>query len=225
MSPSDPKRFEEAIRHLAQDGFLAYPTETVWGLGACADRADAVERLMSWKGREEGAPLAVLVPSVAVAEEWGCTLSDAAQRLAAAFWPGPLMLVVPCRQTFATGVAGDQGALGLRCSSHPVAQALAQGVSEAGLGPLTSTSLNRTGQPPAANRDEAQAVLSAGLWPPDRAEPRWVFEASYASETAGEDEAGGALPSTVVDCTGAEAKILRVGAIAASEIEESSRRK
>ena len=64
----------DAITRLAADGFVAYPTETVWGLGACADRPLAVERLMRWKRRSMDAPLAVLLPSAAVAPEIGCLI-------------------------------------------------------------------------------------------------------------------------------------------------------
>ena len=149
-----------AVAHLADDGFIAYPTETVWGLGACADRPRAIDRLIAWKGRSSDAPMSVLVPSPSEAARVGCALEGQAARLAEAFWPGPLTLVVPSSQPFAAGVGGEDGALGLRCSTHPLAEALAQALLRHGLGPLTSTSLNRTGSPPARTRQEAELLLA-----------------------------------------------------------------
>ncbi len=201
----------DAITRLAADGFVAYPTETVWGLGACADRLLAVERLMRWKRRSVDAPLAVLVPSAAVALDMGCLIEPRVQRLMEAFWPGPLTIVVPCRKQFAKGVARSDGALGLRCSPHPLAQALALGVSEAGLGPLTSTSLNRAGESPAANRAAASGMIDV--------DPDDVLGGPLLVSASGHD-AGGSAASSVVDCTGAIPRIVRVGAIERESLEK-----
>ncbi len=217
MTTALDRMLARALAVLADDGVIAYPTETVWGLGACADRPRAVERLLAWKGRGPDAPLAVLVPTVdpvAQARALGCQVEAPARRLIAAFWPGPLMLVLPGDPRVADGVARADGALGLRCSPHPIAAALANGLAEAGLGPLTSTSLNRSGEPPATNAEAAARSLRPtrpGSQPPmaesdRRAEP-WLFELA-------EMDAGGAEPSTVVDCTQAVPEILRMGAIA-----------
>lgn len=203
-----------AVAHLAVDGFVAYPTETVWGLGACADRPRAVERLMDWKGRSANAPMSVLVPSVAAAERLDCTFEGPALRLAESFWPGPLTLIVPCTRDFARGIQRDDRALGLRCSPHPIARALALAVDRAGLGPLTSTSMNRSGQPPALDRTAAQALVprrteSGDL---DPAEPLLVIDPVH--------DAGGETPSSVVDCTGASPRVLRAGAIESERLEK-----
>ena len=200
-----------AIARLAADGFVAYPTETVWGLGACADRPIAIERLTAWKRRSSDAPLAVLVPSVDLALEMGCEIGACAQRLTEAFWPGPLTIVVPCRKRFAPGVARSDGALGLRSSSHPLAHALSLAVCEAGLGPLTSTSLNRTGESPATNQREAAEQILAD--PDDDMQSPLLISAS------GHD-AGGSAPSSVVDCTGAVPRIVRLGAIEREPLEK-----
>ena len=198
-----------AIERLSADGFVAYPTETVWGLGACADRALAVDRLMGWKGRGSNAPLAVLAATPAQVEALGCAIDARVERLIEACWPGPLMLVLPCTRSFARGVAGEKGALGVRCSPHPLSVRLATALAEAGLGPLTSTSLNRTGSPPAETRADVSKVL-AHLG--NALEEPWLVE-------AGSLDAGGERPSTVVDCTGASLTILREGAIPADRIE------
>lgn len=205
----------ESIDWLAGDGIIAYPTETVWGLGACADRPRAIERLLDWKGRASDSPLAVLVTGSEMAESIGCAIEEPVRRLMSAFWPGPLMIVVPCRARFAPGVARSDGALGLRCSPHMLASALARAVAGAGLGPLTSTSLNRSGDPPA--RDVSQAIqLTGGRQAGDRSVS---LEAPLLVSAAGYD-AGGSRPSTVVDCTGRELAIVREGAVAREAVEE-----
>jgi len=202
---------ESALDRLSRDGFVAYPTETVWGLGACADREAAIRRIFAWKGRSDGSPLAVLVTSVGAAEAIGCALDVRARRLAERFWPGPLMLVVPCRGRFAPGVARADGALGLRCSPHPIAAGLADRLERAGFGPLTSTSLNPSGRPPAANRAEAIGLVGPAGDARDLDQPLLVAPPGY--------DAGGGAPSTVVDCTQPRPGVLRVGAIAREAIE------
>lgn len=196
---------EGALARLRDDGFVAYPTETVWGLGACADRPRAIERLYAWKGRGSDAPLAVLAHHPDALADLGCVVDARARRLVERFWPGPLMLVLPCERRYAPGVAGADGALGVRCSPHPVAAALASALASAGLGPLTSTSLNRSGEPPA--RDAAEARALAPDAPGD--------DGPLRIEGA---DAGGDAPSTVVDCTGRTLRILREGAIPAADV-------
>lgn len=210
----------DAVARLAADGFVGYPTETVWGLGACADRPRAIERLMEWKRRPTDAPLAVLVASADAALELGCEVDERARRLMEAFWPGPLMLVVPCRKRFAPGVARGDGALGLRCSPHPLARALVVAVGEAGLGPLTSTSLNRAGEPPARDLEAAVARIGEDA---DGAADSDDSDDGLGSPflvSAVDQDAGGSAPSSVVDCTGGVPKIIRAGAIERELLEE-----
>jgi tRNA threonylcarbamoyl adenosine modification protein (Sua5/YciO/YrdC/YwlC family) len=194
---------DAALDWLVGDGLLAYPTETVWGLGAAAASERAVERLRAWKGRGDAAPIAVLVPDLGALEALGAELSDAARTLAAAFWPGPLTLVLRCPARFAPGIAGREGAVGFRCSSHPAARALARAAFARGLGALTATSLNRSGETPARTRGEAAALcredgprLLAGSWP----------------------DAEGGAPSSVIDLSGAAPRLLREGAIEAGAL-------
>lgn len=200
-----------AVAHLASDGFVAYPTETVWGLGACANRPLAVERLMAWKRRSAEAPLAVLVASAQASRGLGCEIDGWAEQLMEAYWPGPLTIIAPCRERFAPGVARSDGALGLRCSSHPLAHALSVAVREVGLGPLTSTSFNRAGEPAVADLDAAEAAMSDAS--AGEGERPWLVSA------IGQD-AGGSRPSSVVDCTDARPKILRLGAIDRDSLEK-----
>lgn len=207
---------EAIVSHLRDDGFVAYATETVWGLGACADRPRAVDRLFRWKGRSGDAPMSLLVPSADFARRAGCRVDSIAGRLMERYWPGPLTVVVPCARAFAPGVARADGAIGLRCSAHPLAGALAESVLAAGLGPLTSTSLNRSGEPPAETEEAARALVPTN--PADRREPGLDLDQPLLVRSPGAD-AGGARPSSVVDCTGPTPRILREGAIAAGELE------
>jgi L-threonylcarbamoyladenylate synthase len=186
---------EAALERVAEGGLVAFPTETSWGLGADA-RSDAAQaKLRAWKGREAAKPVSVLVADGADLARLGARLSPAAERLARAFWPGPLTLVVRCEAKLAAGVAGPGGAVGLRCSPHPVAAALAALAAARGVGPLTATSLNRAGEPDCRTRAEAEA------WAGDD-----------VALVAGRD-AGGGPPSSVVDATGAEPIVLREGAL------------
>lgn len=192
-----------AVERIREGGLVAYPTETLWGLGADASSESALESLRRWKGRGEDAPISVLVAAPDALTTLGCEPLGAARRLAAAFWPGPLTLVLRCARRFARGVARGDGAVGLRCSSHPVAAALAARLADAGVGPVTATSLNRSGEPAARRRDEARALCAGEHGP--------------ALLDAGAD-AGGAPASTVVDLTGERPVVLRWGALSRATI-------
>lgn len=201
----------EAAKWVQAGEMVAYPTETVWGIGVDATSDAAIDRLRGWKGRGDDAPFSVLVAGMAAVAALGCELGAAAEKLADAFWPGPLTLVVPCGGSFARGVMRADGAVGLRCSAHPVAGALARRCEAEGIGPITSTSLNRSGASPATNAAEAREVVGD-----EPGGPRML-----ALEGA---EAGGAEPSTVVDLTESPPRVLRWGALPAAAVEPLLRR-
>jgi L-threonylcarbamoyladenylate synthase len=201
-----PDPIGEALRWIDGGGLLAYPTETVWGLGVDAASAQGLVRLREWKGRDEDHPVAVLVESMETALEAGFEFSPAARRLASRFWPGPLTLIVKGPGGLADGVARPDGAVGLRCSSHPLAVALSRRLRQERGAFLTSTSLNHSGDPPARTLVEAR---------------------SLCGHTAGEPllipveggEAGGGQASTVIDLTEDPPRVLRWGAVAQDELE------
>jgi len=204
----EPRSLDDAVRHVAAGGLLAFPTETVWGLGADATSDEAVARLRAWKGRDADKPVSVLVEDLAAAEALGVAPTPVARVLARAFWPGPLTLVLPAgRARLATGVAAG-GAVGLRCSPDPTAAALARALARAGCGPLTATSLNRGGEPPARSLAEARDLCRAHPGP-ELVAPRGPGEPGRVSS---------ASPSTVVDCTGPGLQLIREGAIAADAL-------
>ncbi len=198
----------DAVARIAAGGLLAFPTETLWGLGADARSETAVARLRAWKGRGEAQPLSVLVTGLPALDALGVAVGPLARSLAGAFWPGPLTLVLPCRDGFAAGVARADGALGLRCSPHPVAASLARSLEAAGVGPITATSLNETGAAPARTRGEAARACARG-----DAETAPLL---YAGDGL---DAGGGRASTVVDLTGAAPRVLRWGAVSHDMLE------
>ena len=183
-----------AAAHVAAGGILAYPTETVYGFGGLST-PEAVARVRHLKRRDEDRPLLVLARSMDdVAHlEW----TDAARELASIFWPGAVTLVLgDPRGSFPPGIRSAVGAVAVRVSPHPVAASLLAQLP----GPLTSTSANAPGKPPAADGTEALAagvalgageellVLDVGLLPPSG-------------------------PSTIVDCTGTVPVVLREGTV------------
>jgi L-threonylcarbamoyladenylate synthase len=202
----------DAVAWIAEGGVLAYPTETVWGLGADARSGAAVERLRAFKGRRGEAPISILVTGVRALAPLGFRVDAAAERLARDFWPGPLTLVLPCRGAFADGIARDDGAIGVRCSPHAVASELAERCARAGAGPLTATSCNASGDPAVRTRDEARQVCGADTHVRVVSDGADAGAASFAQRAAGERSPEG-LPSTVVDVTGPSPRVLRWGAL------------
>jgi len=195
-----PDPLGDAVDWVRGGGLLAYPTETVWGLGADARSGPALTRLVDWKGRRSDVPISILVGALDDLEALGFEVDAGARRLAGQFWPGPLTLVMPCQGRFAPGIARADGAVGVRCSAHPLAAALARRLSREGVGPMTATSLNHSGAPPLRTRHEARASCSE-----DTDAPR-MLDVDGA-------EAGGERESTVVDVTGERPTVLRWGAL------------
>ncbi len=137
----DAENIRAAAMSLLEGQVIAFPTETVYGLGARADSQEAVELLKRIKGRPEGKPFAILVPSVNEAGRLVGRISERFERLAARFWPGPLTIVVP---------DGKGGTIGMRCPAHPVALEL---LRVAGVG-ISAPSANRSGKEPAKRAQE-----------------------------------------------------------------------
>ena len=195
----------DAVDWVRDGGQLAFPTETVWGLGAEPRSDRAVSCLQHWKGRDIADPVSILVADSSCLEGLGFEPSDRAWRLVENFWPGPLTLVLNCKCRFAPGVSRADGAVGVRCSSHPIGAALARRLAVEGVGPITATSLNRSGAPAARTVCEARAACGS-----DSEGPRLL--AVEGAEAGGEDE------STVIDTTGPDPRVLRWGAIAKSDL-------
>jgi tRNA threonylcarbamoyl adenosine modification protein (Sua5/YciO/YrdC/YwlC family) len=115
---------DEAVRLLEAGELVAFPTETVYGLGADAENPEAVARIFAAKGRPSNHPVIVHVVDGADVGYWSDDVPDAARKLIDAFWPGPLTIILKRAAHIPAAVAGGQDSIGLRCPSHPVAQAL-----------------------------------------------------------------------------------------------------
>jgi L-threonylcarbamoyladenylate synthase len=131
----------DAAALLAAGELVAFPTETVYGLGADARSDAAVQKIYAAKGRPSGNPLIVHVSDTAHAKECSAAWPDAADRLARHFWPGPLTLIVPRGPTLSPLVSAGRHTVALRCPNHPVAQALLQAAAL----PIAAPSANRSG--------------------------------------------------------------------------------
>lgn len=131
---------KDAVEILRAGGLVAFPTETVYGLGADARSSDAVNRIFRAKGRPSTNPLIVHVSGVAMAKLYASEWPDAARRLAQAFWPGPLTLVLPRFKTIAPEVSAGLNTVGLRMPKHPLAIELIRAFD----GPVAAPSANRS---------------------------------------------------------------------------------
>ena len=191
----------QVVKHLEKGGLLAYPTETVYGLGSRAVQAD-VAALAGMKGRSASKPFLLLISDREMAEAHGLAFNASADALARAFWPGPLTLVLPGGSgRLPDLLRGPDGGIAVRWTSH---QGIAKLVAALGV-PLTSTSANLPGQPPgpgadAIARDFAPAVESGQLL---------VLDGGVL---------GNRPPSTVVDCTRPQAHIVREGTLSVAEL-------
>lgn len=134
-----------AARCLAAGELVAFPTETVYGLGGDADNALAVRRIFAAKGRPADHPVIVHILGAAQLEHWAAEVPPLARRLAEQFWPGPLTLVLPRAAHVSDLVTGGQDSVGLRVPAHPVAQALLRAFAQLGGAGIAGPSANRFG--------------------------------------------------------------------------------
>lgn len=142
-----PSPLDLAARRLLEGGLVAFPTETVYGLGADAENPAAVARIYKAKGRPSNHPVIVHVAPEADLAYWSRDIPAAARALVEAFWPGPLTLILPRSSRISAAVSGGQDSIGLRCPSHPVAQALLRRFAalKGGHGGVAAPSANKFG--------------------------------------------------------------------------------
>ncbi|HKX44854.1 MAG TPA: L-threonylcarbamoyladenylate synthase, partial [Burkholderiaceae bacterium] len=146
LDGQDPAAIARAAALLADGELVAFATETVYGLGARADDDAAVAKIFVAKGRPQDHPLIVHVSDAEDAAAFADALSPLARRLVAAFWPGPLTIIVPRRAGVGAAAAGGQSTIGLRCPSHPVARALLLAARGHGVPGVAAPSANRFGR-------------------------------------------------------------------------------
>jgi len=192
-----PDAVEAACALLRGGGLVALPTETVYGLGAHALDPEAVQRIYAAKGRPSFNPLIVHIPDLEAARPLVADLPPVACALAAAFWPGPLTLVVPRAHCVPDVVTGGGDTVALRAPAHPVMQAV---LRASGL-PIAAPSANRSGSISPTTADHVLAGLAGRI---------------DAVLDAGPCAVG--IESTVVDCTTLPVRVLRPGSISAEAI-------
>lgn len=160
LLPADPTGIAVAAERLRAGGLVALPTETVYGLAARADSASAVAQIYRAKGRPDFNPLIVHIPDVAGAERIA-EFDDRARRLAAAFWPGALTMVLPLRSNagIAPAVTAGLPTIALRCPAHPAMRAVLQAADL----PLAAPSANRSGGVSPSRAEHVAASLGAAV--------------------------------------------------------------
>ena len=196
----------DAAEHLKAGDLVAFPTETVYGLGADASNSKAVARIYSVKGRPNDHPLIVHIASMDRMGDWASDVPEYAIALARSFWPGPMTLILKRSELAGDFITGGQDSVGVRVPDHVVALALLEAFERAGGAGVAAPSANRFGH---VSPTTASAVIEEL--------GDYLSEADLVLD-------GGAcavgVESTIIDCTGAAPSVLRPGAISVAMIEE-----
>jgi L-threonylcarbamoyladenylate synthase len=187
-----PDELALVTRILGDDGVMAYPTETFYGLGASAVSETAVEKIYDLKQRDRGKPLSVVISDFAMAERYSESLPPLAAKLAGKFWPGPLTLVLRAKPVFPGRMLGSGGTLALRVPPVPWLLELVHALGH----PLTATSANLSG--------EVEISDPANIIPLFRGKLDLIIDGGRTP---------GGLTSTIVDLTSYPPRILRPGAV------------
>jgi L-threonylcarbamoyladenylate synthase len=189
----------KAVAALKRGEVIAFPTETLYGLGADALEDAAVEKVFHLKGRDSANPIPVLIADRGMLSRLVSEVSPLAETLIARFWPGPLTIVLPARPDIPRPLVNTNGGIGVRVSSQSIAAGLVQNLDR----PITATSANPSGQPAARTVEEARRYFSGEI-------DVFVDGGTLVSKTG----------STVVEIVGEGIKIIREGDIARSKLEE-----
>ncbi len=195
---ADEPGIVQAADRIRSGGVVVYPTETVYGLGADPFNPSAFDRIFSLKGRETEKGLILLIRGRQDLDALVADIPQAAEILIEKFWPGPLTLVFPAAPGLPGHLPGSESTIALRVSDAPVARALLHHVA----GPITSTSANLSGQPPARSARQAADVLGHDV--------DLILDGGESSDPR---------PSTLVDVSGRSPEILRPGRIGAQGIQ------
>lgn len=191
----DPEALPRALVVLQAGGLVAFPTDTVYGLGALAFNGKAVESIYAAKDRPVEKAIPVLIGQADDLSLVASEIPGLALNLAARFWPGPLTLVVPRHPNLPPSVSAGES-VGVRIPDHPVARALLNAA-----GPMAVTSANISGRPSPVEAGDVLSQLGGRI--------ALILDGGVTP---------GGIPSSVVDCIGAELRVLRVGPIPEKEI-------
>jgi len=192
---AQPNAIEQALRVLRAGGLVAFPTDTVYGVGALAFDGPAVESIYAAKDRPVEKAIPILIADAEDLDKVAVDIPRMARVLAARFWPGPLTLVVPKQPTLPEAVSATV-TVAVRIPDHPVARALLRAA-----GPMAVTSANLSGQPSPVSAEEVMRQLNGRI--------PLVLDGGITP---------GGIPSTLVDCLGSEPVILREGPLTKEQI-------
>jgi len=197
---------KDAATSLINGNLVAFPTETVYGLGADATNEKAVARIYEVKGRPTDHPLIVHISSIELLDMWASEIPEYAIKLARTFWPGPMTLILPRTELAKVFITGGQNNVGIRVPSHTVALALLKAFEQQGGLGVAAPSANRFGKVSPTSADDVRAELNNFLSKKDL-----VLD-------GGESLVG--IESTIINCTQSTPTILRPGAITAAMINQ-----
>ena len=209
LSECSTNSLKAAAQSIAQGHLVAFPTETVYGLGADATNQSAVAKIYKAKGRPADHPLIVHIASIDAMGDWAEDISQYAINLARDFWPGPMTLIFKRSQLAKDFVTGNQNTVGLRVPNQPIALALLKEFEKLGGKGIAAPSANRFG---AVSPTTAQAVKDELA--------KYLDQASDVILDGGPCQVG--VESTIIDCTSDTPQILRLGAITKEMIAEST---
>ena len=211
ISNCSANAISNAAKALKDGHLVAFPTETVYGLGADATNEKAVARIYSVKGRPTDHPLIVHISSINKLEDWATDIPDYAIKLAREFWPGPMTLILPRKEIAKDFITGDQSNVGLRVPAQPIALALLKEFENLGGLGVAAPSANRFGAVSPTFASAVEEELGSFLGKND------------LILNGGPCLVG--IESTIVDCTGLAPKVLRPGAITEEMIEQALEKK
>jgi len=193
----DPKDIEKAVEFLNYGEVIAYPTETIYGLGTDVFNRKAVKKIYDLKARDYGLPISILVADLEMLRTCVDSVPDEALPLIRRFWPGPLTILFHANQDFPRGLVTNTGKVGVRVSSNPVASALVRSFGR----PITTTSANKSGFPPALNIRHVRKYFDERI--------PCIIDGGECEPSRG---------STVVDISSETMRIIRDGAVPADEV-------
>ena len=193
----------EAAAILLAGGVVAMPTDTLYGLAADPFSSAAIARVFAVKGRPAERAMPLVAADVDQVVNQIGPLSELARRLAATYWPGPLTLLVQRPRSIPADVAGGRNEIGIRVPAHAVTRGLCRACGRL----LTATSANLSGEPPSSDPDEIERALGDGV--------DLLLDAGRTP---------GGAPSTIVDVTGHDARLVRPGAIAWDDVQACMQR-
>lgn len=193
----DPKEIQKGAHFILEGEVVAYPTETIYGLGVDVFNKRAVKKIYDLKSRDYGLPISILVSDSAMLKEIVTQIPDRVNALMRRFWPGPLTILFEVKESFPKSLVTNTGKVGVRVSAHPIAAALVKAVGR----PITTTSANRSGFPPSLNVKHVTKYFGERL--------PCVIDGGECEPSHG---------STVVDVADETMRIIREGALSAEEV-------